>query len=125
MLMATLAPGAAFGVGNLRGNGSARHREPATVHLRSGPELEKARQEVAEYERFRDLAGQLAEVNEAICAGRRSVAGSRVMPVSPRVSRTAASRMLSPAWPANPVRPGPQAGCRGKVPLRCEQRGAP
>ena len=41
-----------------------------TVHLRPGPELEKARREVAEYERFRDLTGQVTEVNEAICAAR-------------------------------------------------------
>jgi hypothetical protein len=41
-----------------------------TVHLRPGPELDKARREVAEYERFRDLAGQVTEVNEAICAAR-------------------------------------------------------
>ena len=46
-----------------------------TVHLRPGPELEKARREVAEYERFRDLAGQVTEVNEAICAGPPGRAG--------------------------------------------------
>jgi len=41
-----------------------------TVHLKPGPELEKARREVAEYERFRDLAGQVTQVNEAICDAR-------------------------------------------------------
>jgi len=46
-----------------------------TVHLRPGPELEKARREVAEYERFRDLAGQVTEVNEAICAARPAAPG--------------------------------------------------
>jgi hypothetical protein len=45
------------------------------VHLKPGPELEKARREVAEYERFRDLAGQVTEVNEAICAARPVVPG--------------------------------------------------
>ena len=45
------------------------------VHLKSGPELEKARREVAEYERFRDLAGQVTEVNEAICQARPVVPG--------------------------------------------------
>jgi hypothetical protein len=40
------------------------------VHVKSGPELEKARREVAEYERFRDLVGQVTEVNEAICQAR-------------------------------------------------------
>ncbi|HEX5293755.1 MAG TPA: DUF6788 family protein, partial [Streptosporangiaceae bacterium] len=46
-----------------------------TVHLRPGPELEKARREVAEYERFRDLVGQVTEVNEAICQARPAVPG--------------------------------------------------
>ena len=46
-----------------------------TVHLRPGPELDKARREVAEYERFRDLARQVAEVNEAICQARPAVPG--------------------------------------------------
>lgn len=46
-----------------------------TVHLRPGPELDKARREVAEYERFRDLVGQVAEVNEAICAARPVMPG--------------------------------------------------
>ena len=39
-------------------------------HLRPGPELEKVRREVAEYQRFRDLVGQVTEVNEAICDAR-------------------------------------------------------
>ena len=47
-----------------------------TVHLRPGPELDKARREVAEYQRFRDLAGQVAEVNEAICDARPVTPGS-------------------------------------------------
>ena len=47
-----------------------------TVHLRPGPELDKARREVAEYDRFRDLVGQVTEVNEAICAARPVTAGS-------------------------------------------------
>ena len=38
-----------------------------TVHLKPGPELDKARREIAQYQRFRDLAGQLAEVSERIC----------------------------------------------------------
>ena len=40
------------------------------VHLRHGPELEKAEREVAEYERFRALVEQVTEVNEAICEAR-------------------------------------------------------
>jgi hypothetical protein len=39
-------------------------------HLRPGPELDKVRREVAEYERFRDLVGQVTAVNEAICDAR-------------------------------------------------------
>jgi hypothetical protein len=45
------------------------------VHLRPGPELEKARREVAEYERFKDLVGQVTEVNEVICTVRPAVPG--------------------------------------------------
>ena len=52
-----------------------------TVHLRPGPELEKVEREVAEWERFKSLTGQIAEVNEAICDAR---------PASPRQPRTAA-----------------------------------
>lgn len=47
-----------------------------TVHLRPGPELGKARGEVAEYQRFRDLVGQVTEVNEAICDARPVTPGS-------------------------------------------------
>jgi hypothetical protein len=46
-----------------------------TVHLRPGPELEKARREVTEHERFRDLVRQVTEVNEAICSARPAVPG--------------------------------------------------
>jgi Family of unknown function (DUF6788) len=45
-----------------------------TVHLRPGPELDKARVEVGNYRRFRQLVDELIEVNEAIC---------RARPVSP------------------------------------------
>src|SRR5215831_4848314 len=44
-------------------------------HLKPGPELDKIRREVAEYERFRDLVGQVMEVNEAICEARPAVPG--------------------------------------------------
>jgi hypothetical protein len=46
-----------------------------SVHLRPGPELEKARREVAEYERFRGLVSQVSEVNETICSARPVVPG--------------------------------------------------
>jgi hypothetical protein len=45
-------------------------------HLRRGPELDKARREVAEYQRFWDLVGQVTEVNEAICGARPVTPGS-------------------------------------------------
>src|ERR1700688_3921355 len=41
-----------------------------TMHLRPGPGLEKAEREVAEWERFRALAGEIEQVNEAICDAR-------------------------------------------------------
>lgn len=41
-----------------------------TVHLRPGPELDKARVEVGNYKQFRHLVDELIEVNEAICAAR-------------------------------------------------------
>jgi hypothetical protein len=46
------------------------------VHLRPGPGLDKVRREVAEYERFRDLAGQVTEVNETICQARPAAGGA-------------------------------------------------
>jgi hypothetical protein len=54
-----------------------------TVHLRPGPELDKARREVAEYERFRDLVGQVTEVNEAICQARPAAPGGAEVGVPP------------------------------------------
>ena len=45
-----------------------------TTHLRPGPELEKAEREVAEWERFRALAGEIEQVNEAICDARPPLA---------------------------------------------------
>jgi hypothetical protein len=39
-------------------------------HLKPGPELEEITREVAEYERFRALVGQVTEVNEEICETR-------------------------------------------------------
>ncbi len=38
--------------------------------MRPGPELDKVRREVGAWERFRDLVGQVTEVNEAICEAR-------------------------------------------------------
>jgi Family of unknown function (DUF6788) len=41
------------------------------VHLRPGPELEKAQREVAEHQRFQSLVEEVTAVSEAICAVRR------------------------------------------------------
>ena len=41
-----------------------------TVHLRPGPDLDKAAREAAQWERFRALTGQIEAVNEAICDAR-------------------------------------------------------
>jgi hypothetical protein len=40
------------------------------VHLKPGPELEKAEREVAEHQRFAALVEEVSQVNEAICAAR-------------------------------------------------------
>jgi hypothetical protein len=40
------------------------------VHLKPGPELEKAQREVAEHQRFADLVEEVSAVSEAICAAR-------------------------------------------------------
>ena len=45
-----------------------------TAHPRPGPELEKARREAGEWERFRELTGQIEAVNEAICDARPPLA---------------------------------------------------
>jgi hypothetical protein len=74
-------PGCACAAPGHRGHGPqwnlTRKVEGRTraVHLKPGPELEKARREVAEYERFRGLVGQVTEVNEAICQARPAVPG--------------------------------------------------
>jgi hypothetical protein len=48
-----------------------------TTHLRPGPELDKDHREVTVHERFRDLVGQVPEVNEAICAASPSGPGGK------------------------------------------------
>jgi len=49
------------------------------VHLKPGPELEKARAEVAEHQRFAALVEEVSQVSEAICAA-RPAAGPAVPP---------------------------------------------
>ena len=54
-----------------------------TRHLRPGPELDKVRREVAEYERFRALVGQVTEVNEEICEARPLLPSAAELPPGP------------------------------------------
>ncbi|MGH3403180.1 MAG: DUF6788 family protein [Streptosporangiaceae bacterium] len=42
----------------------------ANVHLKPGPELDKAQREVAEHQRFAALVEEVSQVSEAICAAR-------------------------------------------------------
>jgi hypothetical protein len=63
-----------------------------TVHLRPGPELEKAEREVAEWDRFKSLTGQIAEVNEAICEARPASPQPRAAPDPEGQKRGSAGR---------------------------------
>ncbi len=54
-----------------------------TRHLKPGPELEKVTREVAEYERFRVLVGQVAEINEEICEARPAASPAGKSPAGP------------------------------------------
>jgi len=63
-----------------------------TVHLRPGPELEKAEREVAEWERFKSLTGQIAEVNEAICDARPPLGQSRTAAPDPEGQKRGSAR---------------------------------
>ena len=63
------------------------------VHLRPGPELEKAQREVAEHQRFAALVEEVTQVSEAICAARPAAGQAGPPPAegekggSPRSSR--------------------------------------
>ena len=50
------------------------------VHLKPGPELEKAEREVAEHQRFEFLVEEVSQVSEAICASRPVTAGTAPPP---------------------------------------------
>ena len=67
----------------------AVHGKTVNVHLKPGPELEKARREVAEYERFRALTGQIVEVNKAICDARPPLPRPTGPPLPPEGKREA------------------------------------
>jgi hypothetical protein len=50
------------------------------VHLRPGPELAKARAEVAEHQRFLGLVEEVTAVSEAICAARPAAGPAAASP---------------------------------------------
>ncbi len=54
-----------------------------TRHLKPGPELDKITAEVAEYERFRALVGQVTEINEEICEARPVMPSAEQSPAGP------------------------------------------
>jgi hypothetical protein len=62
-----------------------------TRHLKPGPELEKIAAEVAEYERFRVLMGQVTEVNEEICETRPVPRPAQQAPAGPAGERGGSS----------------------------------
>jgi hypothetical protein len=41
-----------------------------SLHLKAGPELEKAAGEVANYKRFKEIVGEIVKVSETICETR-------------------------------------------------------
>ncbi len=47
------------------------------VHLKPGPGLEKVTGEVANYKRFKQIVGDIVEVNDAICAAQTGRAPGR------------------------------------------------
>ncbi|MFI5063222.1 MAG: DUF6788 family protein [Streptosporangiales bacterium] len=63
-----------------------------TVHLRPGLELEKAEREVSEWDRFKSLTGQIAEVNEAICDARPPSGQSRTAAPDPEGQKRGSAR---------------------------------
>jgi hypothetical protein len=50
------------------------------VHLKPGPELEKAQREVAEHQRFAGLVEEVTAVSEAICAARPVTPSGAALP---------------------------------------------
>jgi hypothetical protein len=65
------------------------------VHLKSGPELDKVRREVAEHQRFADLVEEVSQVSEAICA-RPVRAGSAPLPPGGKRGSRRGSRRSPP-----------------------------
>src|SRR5258706_6558868 len=66
------------------------------VHLKPGPELEKAEREVAEHQRFADLVEEVTQVSEAICAARPAARTAPLPPGGQRGGSRRGSRRLPP-----------------------------
>jgi hypothetical protein len=62
------------------------------VHLKPGPELEKAQREVAEHQRFASLVEEVTAVSEAICAARPVTAPAGGSPEEPSGERGGSRR---------------------------------
>ncbi len=62
------------------------------VHLKPGPELEKARRQVAEHQRFADLVEEVSAVSEAICAARPPAAADSTAAALPDGGQRRGSR---------------------------------
>jgi len=72
-----------------------RGGKTVTTHPRPGPELDKAQREAAEWERFRLLAGQIEQVNEAICDTRPVLSE----PASPAPDAEGQKKGSAISWP--------------------------
>src|SRR5260221_13686659 len=69
------------------------------MHLKPGPELEKAKREVAEHQRFAGLVEEGTQVSEAICAARPAARTAPLPPGGPRGgSRRGPRGVPPPSW---------------------------
>ena len=66
------------------------------VHLKPGPELDKAEREVAEHQRFAALVEGVSQVSEAICAARPAASAAPPPPGGERGGSRRGSRRPPP-----------------------------
>jgi hypothetical protein len=66
-----------------------------TTHPRPGPELDKAQREAGQWERFRELTGQIEAVNEAICEARPALPRPAVAAPEPEGQKKGSSARSS------------------------------
>jgi hypothetical protein len=67
----------------------------ANVHLKPGPELDKARREVGNYKRFQSTVAEIVEVNEAICDARPPAPAADDPEASTRAEKGGSARTSS------------------------------